>query len=215
MLDAARELGLALCRDFKPEALRELEGSRRTKRGVHCADLLKLAARVLREHGEGGLCAVALALYLERARLLVDCAMRKAIEREPGEVVARPSEPPGAARLSSSLVECVEEEVSAINVVRLLDPCERIQAVSFIKSVSRRSVARRASGRLAALLEECSPICLSEQERATLSTARARLAEEAERVLEAMRRSSIDVARALCRAGLERENRVFCETVGE
>lgn len=216
-LECLRELATMVCglSDLDPDVIDRVKKAKRTKRGIHCKDLFELAREIVekRERERENLCVLALTFYLERAPRLIDCAMRRPIRLGIGEYVSEP-ETPSLERLSLSLIECIDEEVSTLNLLRRASPCDFLQVTAFLKSTASRRSEKRAIGRVEAIVRECYPICANEEQRALLEDVRKKLAEEGDRVIEALKKLSLHVAELLCRELPAKLGPVFCKSAG-
>lgn len=200
-----------ICGSIPHDVEKTLRELRRTKRGAHCGDLVEASSRLLRERGEAGLCWLILGLYLERASSLLDCAMARAVSQARGVVEGR-AETPGSSALARALVECLAEDVNAVNLIREGDPCHPLYAEALLRS-RRGGGKRRAAGRVAALMEECMHLCADEDKRVELSEVLDKIAEVGDEVLEKLEKEAIPVLREMCVKKLRKENPAFCEII--
>ncbi|MEM1851557.1 MAG: hypothetical protein QXK14_03390 [Acidilobaceae archaeon] len=203
--------------DLDSDIVDKLKKARRTKRGVHCKDLIKLAHEILKKlkKGEESLCVYVLALYLERIPYLVDCAARRSLRLEIDERVSMPIEAPSPERLSLSLIRCLDEEISTLNLLRRASPCDFYQVTAFLRLTSSWRNKERIVGRVEAIVRECAPLCTSDEQRAILEAVRKKLAEEGDKVIEALEKHSLYLIELFCKERSVELGSVFCKNAEE
>ncbi|MEM4928388.1 MAG: hypothetical protein QXE20_00940, partial [Acidilobaceae archaeon] len=73
----------------------------------------------------------------------------------------------------------------------------------------------RIVGRVEAIVRECAPLCTSDEQRAILEAVRKKLAEEGDKVIEALEKHSLYLIELFCKERSVELGSVFCKNAEE